>query len=218
VLISLVPLAVSSGRTNALAAVALVAITVVLDPGVQRWSNRVRATVAVTVAGLLTWGIWAERFRTGEDSAYRGRFNETALRFLETADLVAGSGPNTYVSAVGPTDAMAAAGWIVHNHYLLAAVELGLLGAFLLVVPMLLTLARALRARRDPDVGGTTARAFLASMPGILLITMTGWGMMSGMLAPWFFVTGFIWARMGANNGHVQAHTRQTSVASAARD
>ena len=38
---------------------------------------------------------------------------------------------------------------------------------------------------------GMYARAVLASLPGIMIVALTGWGMMSDTLPLWLFVLGF---------------------------
>jgi len=191
VLVSLVPLGLSGGRANAIACMAAVVLVVLLDPGTRRWGNRVKASIAIAGGVSATWGLWVDRFATGEKGQFRARFFDTAVDFLRDAPPLAGTGANTYVTAVGPTDPMAAIGWLVHNVYLLAAVELGILGAALFFLPVVSSLVRGWRARKRLGPEGGYGRGLLAAAPGMLLITWTGWGMMAAMVVPWMLVTGF---------------------------
>lgn len=188
-LASLIPLLLSGGRANAAAVLATVACFVVLDPGASRWGNRWKVMYGALVVGAVSGSYWVQRFAEGEDGSFRRRFNETAWQYIQMSDWWRGAGPNSYVSAVGPLDPLAAQGWVVHNFALLAAVELGFIGALLICWPFVYAVGRAWRRRRQLGHSGAFARAVVAAFPGLLLITMTGWGMMSGMFAPWMMVT-----------------------------
>ncbi|QBX55872.1 O-antigen ligase family protein [Nocardioides seonyuensis] len=200
VLLAIIPLGLSGGRANAVACVATVLLFVLLDPGRRRWSNRLQLFVLVLAGVFSTWNIWVRRFATGENGEFRARFFQTAVDFLSDAPPWQGTGANTYVTAVGPTDQMAAIGWVVHNVYLFAAVELGVLGAAIFFLPFVQAWVRGWAARRRQGVAGAYGRVLVASAPGLLLITWTGWGMMARPLVPWMLVTGFAYTLARGQN------------------
>lgn len=204
--LTLVPLALSAGRVNAAAALCALVLYAVLDRGQSRWRVRGWVFASLTAAGLLTFGLWARRFAMGEDGTFRQHFSATALRYIEENSLVVGSGPNTYMAAVGPTDPLAAQGWIVHNFFLLAVVELGVVGAAALCLPMVAVMLRAVLTWRTDGPPGDSARAMLCLAPGLVLMMLTGWGMMSGMLIPFLLVIGFVHAQLVASR-NVRAMT-----------
>lgn len=204
----IIPMSLSGGRANAAAALALVILTLALEPGPRRWSRRIRLGAVLAVAAILSAGYWVQRFETGERGETRSHLTSVALDYMAHHwDWVTGSGPNTYVGAVGPFDPLTAVGWPVHNFYLLAAVEIGLIGAFLLSWPPLSAALVGWRARKQPGTSGAQARVLLAATPGVVMITTTGWGMMSTTLPAWFFSLGFCIDQV-ARPSRLRAHLR----------
>lgn len=105
---------------------------------------------------------------------------------------VSGLGPNSYVDVVGAYDRFVAAGFPVHNVYLLAISELGVLGAVLLFAPTAVLAAQGMRHFRAAEPARSWALAVLVTLPGLLVVNVTGWGAMAGSVGiVWFFVTGF---------------------------
>jgi hypothetical protein len=207
----IIPLVLSGGRANAAAALALVILTLVLEPGPRRWSRRLRLGGILLVAGILSAGFWAQRFETGEHGETRAHLTSVALEFMSRHwNWVTGTGPNTYVGAVGPYDSLTATGWPVHNVYLLAAVELGLIGAVLLAIPLASAVRAGWRGRSCPGRRGAQARVLLAYVPGMVMITTTGWGMMGSMFPAWMFTLGYCVAQVG-NKRRIRVRLRSTN-------
>jgi hypothetical protein len=197
-LVMTVPLVLSGGRANALAALSIAILAMVMDPGPRRWSRRVRLAAVIGVTALLSADLWLHRTVTGDDGRTRAHLSNVAFNYLHTHwNWFTGTGVNTYVTAVGPTDWLTAAGWPVHDLYVLAAVELGAIGAVLFLVPVAYSVLCGLRGRSRPTIEGAQARVLIAGVPGLLLITLTGWGMMSETLMAWMFVLGYCTQEVG---------------------
>ena len=189
--LSAIPFIFSGGRANFFGAIMMIVIWAMTSEGVQHIGRRVMIPLAAIGVVAASAGVWLGRFETGEIGGYRAHFSAVATHQIEIRPWWIGTGPSTYVTAVGPFDALTATGWPVHNSVLLAIVELGFIGATLLFLPILILIARAWRARRSPSANGRYARAVLASFPGISIVALTGWGLMSDTLPLWLFVLGF---------------------------
>ncbi|MDH6235375.1 hypothetical protein [Cryobacterium sp. CG_9.6] len=189
--LSAIPFILSGGRANFFAVIIMVVIWAMTSEGAQHAGRRVMIPLAAIGVVAASAGVWLGRFETGEIGGYRARFTDVALAQIEMRPWWVGTGPGTYVTAVGPYDALTATGWPVHNSVLLAVVELGFLGAILLFLPILILMVRAWRTRRSLHANGWYSRAILASFPGISIVALTGWGMMADTLPLWLFVLGF---------------------------
>ena len=80
---------------------------------------------------------------------------------------------------LGPTDPLTALGWPVHNSFILAAVELGLLGALLFFLPVIWSILRAIKLSVGRSPGKGESRLLLSTAPGLLIIGLTGWGLLA---------------------------------------
>jgi O-antigen ligase len=109
-----------------------------------------------------------------------------------------GVGPNSYVEVVGAYDAVTAQGFPAHNTFLLMVAEVGIPLAVLFFIPFILLVWRAIRSRKTPGSAGAFSWAIIGATPGLLAITMTGWGMLSGFsLCLWMLVSGVALAQIG---------------------
>lgn len=103
-----------------------------------------------------------------------------------------GVGPNNYVEGVGVFDPVVASGVPVHSAPLFIAGEIGIPGAILLMLPLVVVAVSALGKVRADGETGAASRAFTASFPGMMLIALTGWGMLGEQIfALWWFVVGY---------------------------
>ena len=103
-----------------------------------------------------------------------------------------GVGPNNYVEGVGVFDPVVASGVPVHSAPLFIAGEIGIPGAILLMLPLVVVAISALGKVRADGETGATSRAFIASFPGGMLIALTGWGMLGEQIfGLWGFVVGY---------------------------
>jgi hypothetical protein len=181
----------TSSRTNTLAFILTLVVWTLLLPLARNWARKIVIPALIFVGILATSDIWRERFQRGEDGSFRSHMNGVALAQLER-DPLFGVGANSYVTAVSRFDVATGAdnGWPVHNVFLLVSVELGLIGALLFFVPMVILHVRAFLARHAVGLAGQYSRSILASAPGVVAICMTGWGMMLFTMPLWLLLYG----------------------------
>ncbi|AOT02285.1 hypothetical protein ASPU41_01925 [Arthrobacter sp. U41] len=188
----------SGGRANFFSAVVMILLWTLLLPRGRALASKVAIPLGVAVVGFASAGVWFARFEEDPEGSTRQHFNEVALALIPGNPL-AGTGPNTYITTAGPTDMLTAQGWPVHNSVLLAAVEIGMLGTILLFMPLLVAFGVAWRRRREDSKTGDFARAYVSALPGISLVALTGWGMMSDVLPLWLFLAAFCFQQQLSN-------------------
>lgn len=187
--LSLVATAMTEGRANLLAAAGAVGLWLFFD---RRLTAKLRWLVvgggllaAIPIAIVLL-----PRFLMDPEGGDRPELLATGLAQIGEHWLF-GLGANSYSEVVGKWDILAATGYPVHNAVLLAVAELGVLGALFVLLPAAVTTILAVMKVRAYGTVGDTALAVLVTVPGLLLIGLTGWGLLSaGTLILWFFVTG----------------------------
>jgi len=179
----------SGGRANVLALVMTVLIFALLARG---GSPRIALPLVVLAIGGPFVGAILARFDGDPGGGSRSHFMDVALQQLSITFLP-GVGPNSYVNVVGRLDPLTAGGLPVHNSFMLALVELGLVTAVLLFAPMIWWLVSAWRCRRLSGLPGAFGTAYVAAAPGIIMVAATGWGMLAGSILPlWTFVLGLL--------------------------
>lgn len=197
ILASFPMLILSGGRANFFSSVVMVLLWTLMLPRGKALGSKVAIPLVVATVGFASAGVWAARFEEDPEGSTRQHFNEVALALLPDHP-VAGTGPNSYITAAGPTDLLTAQGWPVHNSALLAAVEIGVLGALLLFAPLFVAFSKSWKQRRVDSDAGDFSRAYVAATPGIALVALTGWGMMSDTLPLWLFLAGFCFQKQQA--------------------
>lgn len=190
VVASLPMLVLSGGRANFFSAIVMVLLWTLLLPRGKALASKVAIPLVVATVGFGSAGVWVARFEEDPEGSTRQHFNEVAMALIG-GNPIAGSGPNTYITTAGPTDALTAQGWPVHNSVLLGSVEIGVVGTALLFLPLLVAFFVSWRQRREDTKVGDFARAYVASSPGVALVALTGWGMMSDTLPLWLFIAAF---------------------------
>lgn len=191
VLASLVPVALSESRANFIAALAMILLWSVIRPQERgEIGRRILLPAAVGIVALFFLNGILERFQQDPLGGQRQHFTEVALEQLARTPWF-GVGPGAYIRVVGQFDALTAEGWPVHNIFLLQAVELGIVGAALFFLPVVILAVRAIRLLPVRGREGDFARGAIAYIPAIAIMGATGWGLLSpGMAALMFFVFG----------------------------
>ena len=206
---ALTGITLSQSRSVLAATIAMIVIFALLEiTAAGRWRRTHLALLgsALAVAAIsLPWLI--KRFAADPGGGARSHVLRVAMDVIRDHPWV-GVGPNDYVAAAGAFDRLTASGVPVHNIALLSAAELGVLGAVLLWLPFAVVAVRA-GSQTWRDRGADQAsRALVSALPGIVLIAMTGWGLLQG---PYFLIfallMGYFGARVGAW-GYEGAHGR----------
>lgn len=193
--IGLIPLLLSISRANIVAAAVLLIVWIVFAPRKKTVALKTTAAAALGIAAILFLDQVLARFEADKQGGERSRFLNVALEHIPD-HLWLGVGPNNYVNYFGQFDSLTAEGWPVHNTFLLAVAEVGVLGALLLFGPWLLSMLRAAFRMFSRHRGAVDYRAYIAFALSILPIALTGWGMLTESIMPlWFFVSAFLMPR-----------------------
>ncbi|WP_033339167.1 O-antigen ligase family protein [Catenuloplanes japonicus] len=187
----------TQSRTVLVAVVGMVGLFLLLELTAGRWQRRDLAILGLTAAlGLASLPWLISRFLADPGGGARGHVAGVAFEAIAAHPLL-GVGANGYVAVVGRTDELTASGVPVHNMFLLSAAELGVTGALLLWAPLLLVLAAAVRRTWVTRGADLPARLVVSAAPGVLLIGMTGWGLMQGpYLLMFMLLFGYFGARI----------------------
>lgn len=182
-------LALTGGRAVSAAALCLLTLWAILAPRESSKSGRrlVALGVALSASAFLAGALLA-RFDEDPQGGSRSTLIDVAWAQI-SSDPWTGVGPNSYVTAVGSYDALTASGVPVHNAFLLALAELGVVGTILLLLPFVAGALIAIRRVRMPDHVGEASRVYIAALPGLYLIGTTGWGILGGYVLPLLALT-----------------------------
>lgn len=177
-------LAMTGGRAVSAAAVCMLALWAILAPRQpSKKGRKVIALGAALSASAFLAGALLARF--DEDPGGGARSTLTDIAWAQIlSDPWGGVGPNSYVDAVGSYDALTASGVPVHNAFLLALAELGIVGTILLLLPFFIGAVVAVRRLRISYHAGEASRVYIASLPGLYLVGTTGWGILGGYVLP----------------------------------
>jgi O-antigen ligase/polysaccharide polymerase Wzy-like membrane protein len=200
VLLSFIPLGLSQGRANILAAFTTVVFWALLSG--RRWPLALRAgiPIAMVLVILPFAGSIVKRVEEDPNGGPREGLAATAVEQIHRNPW--GVGPNSYVSVVSAYNAVTATGYPVHNTFLLTAAELGLLGAALFWIPIAGLIVAAWLSRRRAGFEGSFAVAILASAPGLYVVNASGWAMLSNQLLPlWFLICGIAYSQIRLGRG-----------------
>ncbi|PPG33465.1 O-antigen ligase [Pseudoclavibacter sp. RFBB5] len=173
--LALVPIALTASRSNFIAYLAVVLVWAVIQPASRRFGGRLVLPMFVGVVALIFVDQIIQRFLADPSGGQREHFTIVTLEYLPRV-LWTGVGPGKFTSYFGQFDALIAQNWPVHHVGLLLLSELGLLGVVAFLIPVIVVFVRALRGGKAAGVGD--ARALLALMPSLILVSVTGWGLM----------------------------------------
>lgn len=216
---SLIPLGLAQGRANLLAFGLLLLAWAALARGRKMNALRVGIPVALVVAAAPFVGPVLDRFQNDPEGGNRPQLRAAAMDQIRARPMT-GLGPNNYVEVVSAYDLETAKGYPVHNAFLLTSAEMGIPGAILFWLIPLSLVPFAWRARGSPGPAGSFSTAFLASIPGMLLILNTGWAMLSQFSLPmWFLLLGMTYglARPVAMLGAMPTRQHHRGIATATR-
>ncbi|MCT2085766.1 hypothetical protein M3D75_06535 [Microbacterium enclense] len=200
-------------RANLIAMAVLLAAWILTFPGRARIGTRIGGAVVLAGAALVFAPLVLERFEDDAEGGLRPLLLSAAWRQLGN-DLLIGTGPNAYIAVVGRTDAATASGYPVHNALLLMTAELGILLALLFFLPLFgLLVWGLLRFGRSSEYL-YTPRVLVYSIPGLGVVLLTGWGMISVLvISLWMFTLGFLSsARAGVTLETITSRERKTSA------
>lgn len=188
----------TGGRAVLFGYVAMILFWLLLQrSSVVAFSKKLGVIGLLAVGGVASAGVLLERFATDPSGGSRSSLAEVAMRSISERPWF-GVGPNNYVSTVGLTDSLTLSGVPVHNLFLLAAAEIGILGCVFLFLPALRGLMRAVRYRRAEGEDGAFARVGLAFLPSAMVMGLTGWGLLGGYVLPLlFFSLGWLLGDLG---------------------
>lgn len=194
VALTFVPLALSQGRANMAAQIVMLVLWALISGRKQKALVRFGIPFAVVALVIPFVGLFQARMQADPEGGDRPQLLATGLHQISSSPIL-GTGPNNYVEVVSQYDQLVATTkFPVHNAFLLSAAEIGVPLAVLFWSPLALLLWRAVRCRKSPALEGHVATAVLASAPGMLVVTATGWAMLFGSLLPlWFALYGMAW-------------------------
>lgn len=197
---SLLIIALSQSRANLLAYVSALLIWIVVVKGGYSLGSKLRVLVGVLAVTLPFASLFLSRFTEDPDGGDRPELLQAGIDQI-TSSPILGTGPNNYVNVVSKTDLMTAiTGYPVHNTFLLSAAELGIPLMLLLFMPVIVAWTRPLLRAVRGEAQTLAGYALLCTVPGMLLITLTGWGMLNRELLPlWFFLTALAVTRMASD-------------------
>lgn len=158
-------------------------------------------TALVVFSSISTWDA-----RFSEGGGIRVHTLEVALEYISSNPdvLWAGVGPNRYFEVLAPLDSWVAQGYPAHNYFIYLVVELGILGAFCYTLPFIALTAISTKTVRNRSHNSRLAKAWLCSLPGLLMIAMLGWGLLSVVAPALFVVMGYIYASL-SQGGHKES-------------
>jgi O-Antigen ligase len=192
-----VPLGLSQGRANLLAALTAILFWALLSGGRRSLAIRVGLPLAAVLVVLPFASTIAARIQEDPNGGPRAGLAAAAVDQIHRQPW--GIGPNSYVSVVSAYDAVTASGYPVHNTFLLTAAELGVLGATMFWLPVAGLVAAAWFSRRRSGLAGSFAIAMVASAPGLYVVNATGWAILRGPLLPlWFLICGLAYSQIGS--------------------
>ncbi|MEU6073404.1 O-antigen ligase family protein [Micromonospora sp. NPDC047074] len=199
----LLGVSLTQSRTVLAAVVSMILIFMLLELMTGRWQKRYFVVIGLTgVLGVASLPWLVERFMADPGGGSRQHLISVAVDVIRSYPW-AGVGPNSYVAVVGTMDKLTASGVPVHNVLLLSVAEVGIVGALLLWLPFVRTATAATRSVFRVRTSEAAPRVLVSALPGLVLIGMTGWGLMQG---PYFLMFALV-------AGYFYARTRFSAVA-----
>lgn len=192
IVVGLLPVLLSLSRANIVGVAVLLVGWVILAPRKKARGLKIAIPVVLGTGAIVFMDQLVQRFGEDTEGGERERFLRVALDHIPD-HLWEGVGPKNYVAYFGQFDSLTAEGWPVHNTFLLAIAELGVIGAVLLFGHWIVSFAVSIRGMLSRRSFSADCRAYIALGAAILPIALTGWGMLDGSILPlWFFTSAFL--------------------------
>ncbi|GAB3616252.1 hypothetical protein GCM10027416_08090 [Okibacterium endophyticum] len=192
VLLAVVLTALTLGRANMAAVLILILGSLLFASSSLGIGRRVLLLGALVIAAFIFGDAFLQRFLDDPEGTIRPQLSLAAFEQMSQT-LWQGVGPNSYVEVVGSWDITTARGFPVHNAFLLAIAELGLVLGVILFVPFAKVAWRAARGVVVSSDQSGFARTLLFACPGLVIVLATGWGMLNGfMLCLFMFIFGIL--------------------------
>lgn len=188
----------TQSRANTLSIAAVLLLWAIWLPRGAVRGLRTNLIGGLVFASAFTIPLMMERFLADPDGGDRHELFVSGMNIVETY-LVSGTGPNRFATVGSNTERIIAeTGYPIHNSWMLMVGELGVIGAVLIALPLLVAIGAAARAMRASDRDlRLTARTFLLVAAGAMFIGFSGWGMIQEpTLQMIFFVSGYALGRM----------------------
>lgn len=152
--------------------------------------------IAAALVIFASFSTWDARFSEG--SGIRGHTLDVAFDFIaNNPDILwTGIGPNRYFEVLAPLDSWVAQGYPAHNYFIYLIIELGILGTLCYILPFVVLTVRAVVTVRNRSRRPELAKAWLCSLPGLLLVAMLGWGLLSAVAPALFVIMGYVYASL----------------------
>ncbi len=169
--------AATQGRAGFIGAVVLVVLYSLLQPDVEQFRRRAAVLIGVGAVSVVAFASLAQRFQVDPNGGARGYLSIITENVI-SQDPLHGVGINHFVNVVGIGDALVGSGVPVHNAFLLTAAEMGIPAAALFWLPLVhLVVVSVTRLRREGTTG-SAARIVVAATPAVVLLAVTGWGVL----------------------------------------
>lgn len=167
----------SLSRANILAMGVTLGVWLILNTTKRNLHKTVLIVVAAGMAFLPFAAAVARRIEIDPEGGDRPELLLAAFRQIPS-HLFLGMGPNNYVPTVAPYEyIVAASGYPVHNTFVLAFAEVGVVGIVALI-PLIVIVARAAWPFGSRIGSPADSVALLALLLGLSTIGMTGWGLL----------------------------------------
>lgn len=187
---------VTISRSNIMAMAIILVLWILVLPGRVSIVQRIGTLCAICALGLFFARDLVGRFLDDPAGGARPELLVAGIEQIKRAPWF-GTGLNAYIPTVSPFSPETALGYPVHNTFVLMFAEMGIVAGVLFVVPLAKLAIGALQRIRYPE-SIYWSRAFLCSLPGMLIVLITGWGFFnSHYLALWFFASGLYAAGIG---------------------
>ena len=214
IVLAFVPLVLAQGRANMVAAVVAIGAWALLLPTAVHRSARRNVMFGLGLAVVLAVGALWSRFQEDPGGGVRSTIAPYAVEQIGLTPWF-GVGPNNYTSVVGPRTGS----WIpVHNSFLLLVAELGIPLAAMFALAIAVLVVRGWRRRKLVGADGAASRVLLAAIPGVLLIGLTGWGLLGTSIFPLaMFALGVATVNIGSGRVRSDPHTTTVDTSSIRR-